>query len=153
MHELFALLGTDLTAFEQKLAKFAVKPGDETTHAAALERIKRCLEDQAVRQLLLEDAQGKVLWVERKAVIYDREHDVVTPAVFDRVYIVPGKSAMIIDYKTAGNGTDKSLKEAYEPQMSNYREAISKLTGIAPENIGCKLIGIFKNRVSVVEVF
>ena len=153
VHELFALLGTDLTAFEQKLSKFAVKPGDETTHAAALERIKRCLEDQAVRQLLLEDAQGKVLWVERKAVIYDREHDVVTPAVFDRVYIVPGKSAMIIDYKTAGNGTDKSLKEAYEPQMSNYREAISKLTGIAPENIGCRLIGIFKNRVSVVEVF
>ena len=26
-------------------------------------------------------------------------------------------------------------------------------TGIAPENIGCKLIGIFKTRVSVVEVF
>ena len=153
VHELFALLGTDLAAFEQKLAKFTVKPGDETTHAAALERIKRCLEDQAVRKLLLEDAQGKVLWVERKAVIYDREHDVVMPAVFDRVYIEPGKSALIIDYKTAGNGTDKSLKDAYEPQMSNYREAISKLTGIAPENIGCKLIGIFKTRVSVVEVF
>lgn len=153
VHELFALLGTDLAAFEQKLAKFAVKPGDETTHAAAMERVKRCLDNQAVRKLLLEEAQGKVLWVERKAVIYDREHDVVTPAVFDRVYIVPGKSAMIIDYKTAGNGSDESLKAAYESQMTNYREAISKLTGIAPENIGCKLIGIFKTRVSVVEVF
>lgn len=153
VHELLALLGTDLAAFEQKLAKLAVKPGDETTHAAALERVRRCMEDQAVRKLLLEDAQGKVLWVERKAVIYDREHDVVTPAVFDRVYIVPGKSAMIIDYKTAGNGSDESLKAAYESQMTNYRDTISKLTGIAPENIRCKLIGIFKSRVSVVEVF
>ena len=36
VHELFALLGTDLAAFEQKLAKYAVKPGDETTHTAAL---------------------------------------------------------------------------------------------------------------------
>jgi len=153
VHELFALLGTDLAAFEQKLAKFAVKPGDEITHAAAMERVRRCLEDQAIRKLLLEDVQGKTLWVERKAVIYDREHDVVTPAVFDRVYIVPGESAMIIDYKTAGNGSDESLKKAYVAQMTNYREAISKLTGIAPEKIGCKLIGIFKTRVSVVEAF
>jgi ATP-dependent exoDNAse (exonuclease V) beta subunit len=153
VHELFALLGTDLAAFEQKLAKFAVKPGDETTHAAALDRIRSCLEDQSIRKLLIEEAQGKVLWVERKAVVYDREHDVVTPAVFDRVYIVPGKSALIIDYKTAGNGSDESLRKAYEDQMKDYREAIAKLTGIAPENIKCKLIGIFKTRVSAVEVF
>jgi ATP-dependent exoDNAse (exonuclease V) beta subunit len=153
VHELFALLGTDLAAFEQKLAKFAVKPGDETTHAAALERIRSCLEDQSIRKLLIEDALGKVLWVERKAVVYDREHDVVTPAVFDRVYIVPGKSALIIDYKTAGNGSDESLKKAYESQMINYREAIAKLTGLSPDKISCKLIGIFKSRVSVVEVF
>jgi ATP-dependent exoDNAse (exonuclease V) beta subunit len=153
VHELFALLGTDLAAFEQKLAKFAVKPGDETTHAAALERIRSCLEDQSIRKLLIEDALGKVLWVERKAVVYDREHDVVTPAVFDRVYIVPGKSALIIDYKTAGNGSDESLKKAYESQMTNYREAIAKLTGLSPDKISCKLIGIFKSRVSVVDVF
>jgi ATP-dependent exoDNAse (exonuclease V) beta subunit len=153
VHELFALLGTDLAAFEQKLAKFAVKPGDETTHAAALERIRSCLEDQSIIKLLIEDALGKVLWVERKAVVYDREHDVVTPAVFDRVYIVPGKSALIIDYKTAGNGSDESLKKAYESQMTNYREAIAKLTGLSPDKISCKLIGIFKSRVSVVDVF
>jgi ATP-dependent exoDNAse (exonuclease V) beta subunit len=153
VHELFALLGTDLAAFEQKLAKFAVKPGDETTHASALERIRSCLDDQSIRKLLIEDALGKVLWVERKAVVYDREHDVVTPAVFDRVYIVPGKSALIIDYKTAGNGSDESLKKAYESQMINYREAIAKLTGLSPDKISCKLIGIFKTRVSVVDVF
>jgi ATP-dependent exoDNAse (exonuclease V) beta subunit len=153
VHELFALLGTDLAAFEQKLAKFAVKPGDETTHKAALERIKRCLEDKDIRKLLIDEAKGKTLWVERKAVIYDRELDVVTPAVFDRVYIVPGKSAMIIDYKTAGNGSDESLKKAYKDQMEDYQEAIAKLTGLSPDKISCKLIGIFKTRVSVVEVF
>jgi ATP-dependent helicase/nuclease subunit A len=153
VHELFAMLGSDVDTFEQKLAKFAVKPGDETTHTAALERIKRCLEDKDIRKLLIDEAKGKTLWVERKAVIYDRELDVVIPAVFDRVYIVPGKSAMIIDYKTAGNGSDESLKKAYKDQMEDYQEAIAKLTGLSPDKISCKLIGIFKTRVSVVEVF
>ncbi len=153
VHELFALLGNDLEDFEEKLSHFTVRPGDETMHAAALDRIKRCFEDPGIRKLLIDDAKGMTVWVERKSVIYDHKHDLVTPAVFDRVYISPGKSALIIDYKTAGNGTDEELKKHYEKQMSSYREAIARLTGIAPQNISCKLIGIFKSRVSVVEVF
>jgi hypothetical protein len=137
-----------------------IKPAELTplTALAAAELAVRAGIPAGVLNVLTADsansiAIGKVLWVERKAVIYDREHDVVTPAVFDRVYIVPGKSALIIDYKTAGNGSDESLKKAYESQMINYREAIAKLTGLSPDKISCKLIGIFKSRVSVVDVF
>jgi ATP-dependent exoDNAse (exonuclease V) beta subunit len=153
VHELFAKLGTDLKAFEATVRQLAPRPGEEAIHALALDRVKRCLEDPGIKALLIDEAKGKTLWVERKATLYDHQKDIVMPAVFDRVYIEPGKSALIIDYKTAGNGTDESLKKAYLKQMADYRTAVSKLSGIPPEKISCKLIGIFKTHVSIVEVF
>jgi len=153
VHELFAKLGTDLKAFEATVSQLAPRPGEEAIHALALDRVKRCLEDPCIKALLIDEAKGKTLWVERKATLYDHQKDIVMPAVFDRVYIEPGKSALIIDYKTAGKGNDDALKAAYLKQMADYRTAVSKLSGIPPEKISCKLIGIFKTHVSIVEVF
>lgn len=153
VHELFALLDTDIDEFRKALGRATPKTGEEAIHAEAMRRIEQCLKDPQIYDLLIHQAQGKKVWVERKAVIYKQESDFANPAVFDRVYIQPGKSALIIDYKTAGEETDHQLRADYLKQMTGYRETVSKLTGIAIENVHCKLIGLLRDRVSIVDVF
>ena len=63
-------------------------------------------------------------------------------AVFDRVHIIPGKDATIIDYKTNRDLTDDELQEKYKRQMNIYRESISRLTGIPENKITCALINV-----------
>lgn len=150
VHELLARLERDADGFLAKLDTLKADEGMETVHATAVERIKACLADKSVRQLLVGELDGKRLWVERKAVVMNEKG--ITPAVFDRVHLVPGKSALIIDYKTATGRTDAYLKEHYLKQMESYRDAVARLTGIAPENIHAKLIGIQEKRISIVDV-
>jgi ATP-dependent exoDNAse (exonuclease V) beta subunit len=155
---LFARLGRDADAFLRELNGLAPPPGQEAVHAQAVERIQACLRDPAIRQALVGDLAGKVLWVERKAAIYETLPDGATelvPAVFDRVGITPGRSAVIVDYKTVGSGTEAELRERYVGQMTAYRAAVAKLTGIPAEAIRCQLIGIWTEgmRVAVVDVF
>jgi ATP-dependent exoDNAse (exonuclease V) beta subunit len=122
----------------------------EAVHTAAVDRIKACLADPAIRKLLVGDLNGKLVWVERKAVVMNDKG--LTPAVFDRVHITPGKSALVIDYKTATGRTDDYLKEHYLKQMESYRDAVARITGIDPANIHCKLVGIQTNRLSIIDV-
>ena len=158
LHTLFARLGRDADAFLRELAALAVPPGQEDVHARALDCIQACLGDPEVRRALVGDLEGKVLWVERKAAIHQVLPDgrtEIVPAVFDRVCIAPGKAALILDYKTARGGTDAELRERYLGQMTAYRDAVARLTGIPSEAIRCKLIGIRTDvaRVGVVDVF
>lgn len=157
LHDLFAGLGKDADGFLRQLASRRAPEGMEDVHAKAVARIRDCLADPAIRQLLVGDLEGKVLWVERKAAIHQALPDgetAVVPAVFDRVHIVPGKSALIIDYKTTRDGTDASLRERYAEQMASYREAVARLTGIPAAAIRCQLVGIRtdSDKLSVVEV-
>jgi ATP-dependent exoDNAse (exonuclease V) beta subunit len=75
--------------------------------------------------------------------------------VFDRVCLTPGQSAVILDYKTTRGGTEAELRERYVGQMTAYRDAVARLTGIPAESIRCQLIGIWTEgaRVAVVDVF
>ena len=70
-------------------------------------------------------------------------------AVFDRVHIIPGKEATIIDYKT-NTCSETVLKELYEGQMNLYRKSISELCGIPQNQIRCILIHVRNG--SLVEV-
>jgi ATP-dependent exoDNAse (exonuclease V) beta subunit len=158
LHALFARLGRDAEAFRRELEALPAPPGQEEVHAQALERIRACLGDPAIRQALVGDLEGKLLWVERKAAIYQTLPDgqtEIVPAVFDRVCITPGQSAVILDYKTARGASDAALRERYLGQMSAYRDAVARLTGIPAESIRCQLIGIWTDseRVSLVNVF
>ena len=158
LHALFARLGRDADAFLRELAALAVPPGQEDVHAQALDRIRACLRDPVVRRVLVGDLEGKILWVERKAAVHQtlpNGQTEIVPAVFDRVCIVPGKSALILDYKTTRGGSDAELRENYLVQMTAYREAVARLTGIPLAAIQCKLIGIRTDgeRVSVVDVY
>lgn len=68
--------------------------------------------------------------------------------IFDRVHLerdAAGRysSAWIIDFKTDDVGSDEALQEklaGYAPQISLYRTAIMKLTGLAAEQIQCSLL-------------
>ena len=150
VHDLFAQLDRDADSFIQKLEQTRAAEGMEAVHTAAIERIKACLGDPEIRKLLVDDLEGKLVWVERRAVVMNDKG--LTPAVFDRVHITPGKSALIIDYKTATGRSDAYLKEHYLKQMESYRDAVARITGIAVENIHCKLIGIQTNRLSIIDV-
>jgi ATP-dependent exoDNAse (exonuclease V) beta subunit len=157
LHDLFARLDRDADAFLNDIGKMKAPEGQEEVHALALERIRACLKDKAIRELLVGGLEGKILWVERKAAIHEvlpNGETAIVPAVFDRVHITPGKEALIIDYKTARNGTDEYLRERYADQMAAYREAVYRLTGIPVTAIKAKLVGIQtdSDRVSVVEV-
>lgn len=158
LHALFARLGRDADAFRRELEALPAPPGQEEVHAQALERIRACLGHPAIRQALVGDLEGKLLWVERKAAIYQTLPDgqtEIVPAVFDRVCLTPGQSAVILDYKTTRGGTEAELRERYVGQMTAYRDAVARLTGIPAESIRCQLIGIWTEgaRVAVVDVF
>lgn len=158
LHTLFARLGRDADAFLHELGALAVPPGQEAIHARALDCIHACLREPAIRRVLVGDLERQLLWVERKAAIHhvlpDGETEIV-PAVFDRVCIMPGRRAMILDYKTTRGGSDADLRERYLGQMTAYRDAVARLTGIPQESIQAKLIGIRTDvsRVSLVDVF
>ncbi|MBM3842478.1 MAG: hypothetical protein FJ397_04305 [Verrucomicrobia bacterium] len=158
LHALFARLGRDANAFLTEIGGLAAPPGQEEVHAQAIDRIQACLRDPEVRRVLVGELEGKLLWVERKAAIHQTLPDgqtEIVPAVFDRVCITPGKGALILDYKTTRGATDAELRDKYLAQMTAYRDAVARLTGIPPGAIRCQLIGIWTDvaRVAVVDVF
>ena len=72
---------------------------------------------------------------------------VFIPAVFDRVHVVPGVSATILDYKTNSGMTDEELREEYQGQMDSYREAVAKLANVPMDKVRCVLIHVRKGTV------
>jgi ATP-dependent exoDNAse (exonuclease V) beta subunit len=92
-----------------------------------------------VAELLLSKPAGALLWNERKATLM-HEGKAIT-AVFDRVHVIPGQSATVIDYKT-NDCSLEHLKELYQGQMDLYRVAVAKLCGIGVEKVRCVLIHV-----------
>jgi ATP-dependent exoDNAse (exonuclease V) beta subunit len=62
-------------------------------------------------------------------------------AVFDRVHVIPGQSATVIDYKT-NDCSVEHLREMYQGQMDLYRVAVAKLCGLTPDKVRCVLIHV-----------
>jgi ATP-dependent exoDNAse (exonuclease V) beta subunit len=156
LHDLFARLERDADAFLSEIEALQAGEGQGEVHAQAVERIRACLKNRDIRSLLVDDLKDKLLWVERKAAIHQilpGGEIAIVPAVFDRVHVTLGKEALILDYKTATGRSDAYLKERYTEQMTAYREAVARLTGIPAKSIHAKLIGIQPDRLSVVEIF
>ncbi len=138
-HDLFNLLEWDLGEFEDRLAMAKAPAGAEALQAEAIELIRSCLAHGEVRELLLSKPTGALLWSERKAALLHQ--DKVMNAVFDRVHVIPGQSAVVIDYKT-NDCSLEALKEKYQGQMDLYRIAVAKLCGLAPEKVKCVLVHV-----------
>ncbi len=139
VHELFQHLAWDKEAF---LEKISVRGDDEQADphlAEAVAAIRTCLESKPVAELVLKRPEGAVLWQERKAALM-HEGKLVT-AVFDRVHVIPGKEAVVIDYKTNDCSLEQ-LKEMYQGQMDLYRIAVAKLCGLSAERVRCVLVHV-----------
>ena len=108
-------------------------------YTLALKLVNECLKSKEVVDLLDGRTADTVVWREQKAVLqYEGK---MIDAVFDRVHIIPGKEATIIDYKT-NTCSEAELKELYEGQMILYRKSISKLCGIPEDKVSCILIHV-----------
>lgn len=116
-------------------------------HTLALKLINDCLKSKEVVELLDNRSADTVVWREQKAAL--QHEGKMIDAVFDRVHIIPGKEATIIDYKT-NTCSETVLKELYEGQMNLYRKSISELCGIPQNQIRCILIHVRNG--SLVEV-
>lgn len=147
VHDLMESLGWDIAAFETELKAKTAGAADPILRTAA-EQILTCLAAPAVRAALGEPAEGALLWTERQASLMHEGK--LMHAVFDRVHVVPGKEATILDYKTNDGLTDQELREIYQGQMDLYRKAVSKLAGVPEDRVRCLLIHVRKG--TVVEV-
>jgi ATP-dependent exoDNAse (exonuclease V) beta subunit len=104
-----------------------------------------------IREILLtKPSTDALLWCERDAVLRNENGEYIS-CQFDRVHIVPGKSATIFDFKTDG-GTLTKLLENYRLQMSMYREAVAQLTGLKLEQVDVYLVHAHANNPGIAKV-
>jgi ATP-dependent exoDNAse (exonuclease V) beta subunit len=139
VHELCNHLEWDLEAFLAGLKAKAWPVETPESYDEAAAAIEACLKSAPVAELLLSKPAGALLWNERKATLM-HEGKAIT-AVFDRVHIIPGQSATVIDYKT-NDCSAEDLREMYQGQMDLYRIAVAKLCGLSPDKVRCVLIHV-----------
>jgi ATP-dependent helicase/nuclease subunit A len=139
VHELCNHLEWDVEAFLAGLKAKAWPVETPESYDEAAAAIEACLKSAPVAELLLNKPAGALLWNERKATLM-HEGKAIT-AVFDRVHVIPGESATVIDYKT-NDCSLEHLKELYQGQMDLYRIAVAKLCGLTPDKVRCVLIHV-----------
>jgi ATP-dependent exoDNAse (exonuclease V) beta subunit len=139
VHGLLQGLAWDIPGFLGSLATAGVPAEAAHLKPAAIELIGRCLAAAEVGRLLGDQPAGTHLWRERKAALL---HDGrLVSAVFDRVHVMPGQGAVVIDYKT-NDCSIEHLKALYQGQMDLYRISVAKLCGLAPEKVRCVLVHV-----------
>ncbi|MCX5724596.1 MAG: UvrD-helicase domain-containing protein, partial [Nitrospirae bacterium] len=147
VHSMFEGLGWDIDGFLNELTKGG-KPSNESI-VTAKSQVAACLRNPDVRQLLLRNKGGE-LWTEKHAVLKKNENE-YTSAIFDRVQIDPGKSAVIVDYKTT-NCTRAELIEEYAFQMGEYRNSVARLCGLPLTAVESWLIHVREDGSEIVKV-
>jgi ATP-dependent helicase/nuclease subunit A len=139
VHKLFEGHTKDTATFLQGLKNSKVSTEERYLYDEAIRMVTECLKSKAVIELLDKPSADTIVWREQKAVL--QTNGKMIDAVFDRVHIVPGKEAVVIDYKT-NDCSEAHLKELYEGQMKLYRLSVAELCGIPPEKIRCVLIHV-----------
>jgi ATP-dependent exoDNAse (exonuclease V) beta subunit len=138
------LLGRDVDDLLAGLEKIRFPNEHLRLRDKALELTRNCLSKPEVRELLSDLPKGALLWQERPAALM---HDgKMINAIFDRVHVIPGKSATVIDYKT-NDCTLAQLKDKYQGQMDLYRFAVAKLCGLTPDKVRCVLVHVRQGAV------
>jgi ATP-dependent exoDNAse (exonuclease V) beta subunit len=144
VHGLMQSLGWDIEGFLGGLEDANVAPESVALKAPAIELVRKCLASAEVRTLLGEAPQGVTLWLERKAALVHEGK--LLSAVFDRVHVIPGQSATVIDYKT-NDCSVEALREMYQGQMDMYRVAVAKLCGLEVGKVRCVLVHVRKGEL------
>ena len=144
VHELLNHLEWDVEAFLAGLAAQTWSVQSPALYDEAVAAIEACLKSAPVAELLLSKPAGAILWNERKATLMHERKAIST--VFDRVHVIPGQSATVIDYKT-NDCSLEHLKEIYQGQMDLYRIAVAKLCGLEAGKVRCVLIHVRKGEL------
>ncbi len=139
VHELFNHLEWDGEAFLSGLAARTWAVEKMALYDEAVAAIQACLKSAPVAELLLSKPAGAILWNERKATLMHEGKAI--SAVFDRVHVIPGQSATVIDYKT-NDCSVEDLREMYQGQMDLYRVAVAKLCGLEVGKVRCVLVHV-----------
>ena len=147
VHSMFEGLRWDIDGFLDDLTKGG-KPSNKSV-AAAKTQVDACLRNPEVRQLLLRNKGGE-LWTEKHAVLMKNENE-YTSAIFDRVQIDPGKSAVIVDYKTT-NCTRAELIKEYTTQMGDYRKSVARLCALPIDAVETWLIHVREDGSEAVQL-
>ncbi|NCW13640.1 MAG: hypothetical protein EBV82_10905, partial [Chitinophagia bacterium] len=133
VHSLFQNLEWDTKTFITDINKKINGLPENSYLTQAVRIIEQCLKSPDIIKLLEDNSQNIILWKEKQAVImYEGK---MIDAVFDRVHIIPGKEATIIDYKTNFDFSDDELEFEYKKQMNLYRISVSELSGIPVDKI------------------
>jgi ATP-dependent exoDNAse (exonuclease V) beta subunit len=146
VHSLFERHTTNTKEFLAEINKPSSAPSSPL-YTSAIKLVNKCLKSKDVVDLLDGRTAEMIVWREQKAAL--QHEGKMIDAVFDRVHIIPGKAAVIIDYKT-NTCSEAELKELYEGQMNLYRQSISKLCGLPENKVRCILIHVRNG--SLVEV-
>ena len=144
VHAMMQLLEADVDGYLAALEKVRLPAEYLRFRAKALELARYCLSQPEVRKLLTDIPEGTVIWQERQAALM-HEGKMIN-AIFDRVHVTPGQSAVVIDYKT-NDCSLEALKEKYQGQMDLYRIAVAKLCGLAPEKVRCVLVHVRRGKL------
>jgi len=139
VHAVLQLLEKDVDDLLAGLEKIRFPNEHLRLRDKALELTRNCLSKPAVCELLSDLPEGALLWQERQAVLM-HEGKMIN-AIFDRVHVIPGKSAVVIDYKT-NDCTLAQLKDKYQGQMDLYRIAVAKLCGLDEGKVRCVLVHV-----------
>ena len=139
VHELFNHLEWDAEAFLSGLAARTWSVASPALYDEAVAAIEACLKSAPVAELLLSKPAGAILWNERKATLMHEGKAI--SAVFDRVHVIPGQSATVIDYKT-NDCPVEALREMYQGQMDLYRVAVARLCGLEVGKVRCVLVHV-----------
>jgi ATP-dependent helicase/nuclease subunit A len=127
----------------------AWEPGsryDAAVTRDAIEQFRNCVTSETVRECLSKPAGPVDLWREKRFDIV-QDGKLVT-GVFDRVTVLrDGKgrpvAATILDYKSSRVDAPAQIDrraEDYTPQMTTYRDALSRILGLDPRKITLLLL-------------
>lgn len=145
IHALMEPLEWDVQGFLLDLQAKAPGKAAEALHQQAKAIIEGCLKSNSVAAALSAKPEGATLLKERKFSLMIEPGRVLTGNA-DRIHLVPGKSAVIFDYKSDTCDLEE-LKAKHARQMDMYRTATSRIWGIPADKIQCFLIHVRKGEL------
>jgi ATP-dependent exoDNAse (exonuclease V) beta subunit len=142
VHALLEHVATDVDAFIKALPSLQIPAELRHAREEAIEIARTCAESSDFKKLIATLSTTGVLWKEREMAVSTQPGKVIY-GKSDRVHVEPGKSAIIIDYKTVDEDMPaEELRRIYQGQMDLYRVAVAKLCGLGVEKVRCVLVHV-----------
>jgi len=142
VHALLEHVATDVDAFIKALPSLQIPAELRHAREEAIEIARTCAESSDFKKLIATLSPTGFLWKEREMAVSTQPGKVIY-GKSDRVHVEPGKSAIIIDYKTVDEDMPaEELRRIYQGQMDLYRVAVAKLCGLDEGKVRCVLVHV-----------